>query len=70
MAMSPKGMADDIFTVMETVYEGMSSGEVEMKKYLGVFTAGIIKHLKENADVLPGSLANAGGNVTGMGKME
>jgi hypothetical protein len=68
--MSADGMADDIYEEMAAVYEGMEGGEREMKKYLKVFTTGIIKHLKSNMDVLPGSFANSGGNVTGKGKAE
>jgi hypothetical protein len=70
MAMSADGMADAIYAEMVTAYEGMSGGEVEMKKYLKVFTTGIINHLKSNMDVLPGSFANLGGDVTGKGKAE
>jgi hypothetical protein len=70
MAMSADGMADDIYAEMAAVYEGMSGGEEEMKKYLKVFTTGIINHLKSNMDVLPGSFANSGGDVAGKGKVE
>jgi hypothetical protein len=70
MAMSADGMANDIYAAMEAAYEGMSGGEEEMKKYLKVFTTGIIKHLKSNMDILPGSFANSGGNVAGKGKVE
>jgi hypothetical protein len=70
MAMSADGMVDDIYAEMVTAYEGMGGGEAEMKKYIKVFAVGIIKHLKENMDVLPGSLANSGGNVGGVGKVE
>jgi hypothetical protein len=70
MAMTPEGMADEIYAEMETVYEGISGAEGEMKKYIKVFTTGIIKYLKSNMDVIPGSFANSGGNVTGKGKVE
>jgi hypothetical protein len=70
MAMSADGMADDIYKAMADAYEGISGGEEEMKKYLKVFTTGIIKHLKANLDVVPGTFANSGGNVTGKGKVE
>jgi hypothetical protein len=68
--MSADGMAEDIYQEMAAVYEGMAGGEEEMKKYLKVFATGIINHLKSNMDVLPGSFANSGGNVTGKGKVE
>jgi hypothetical protein len=55
MAMSPEGMATDIFTEMETGYEGMSGGRVEMMKYLNAITSGLIKHIQENAEVLADS---------------
>jgi hypothetical protein len=70
MAMSADGMADDIYTAMAAAYEGISEGEEEMKKYLKVFTTGIIKHLKSNMDVLPGTFSNSGGNLGGKGKVE
>jgi hypothetical protein len=70
MAMSADEMADAIYTEMADAYEGMDGSEEEMKKYLKVFTTGIIKHLKSNLAVLPGSFANSGGNVTGVGKVE
>jgi hypothetical protein len=70
MAMTPEGMANAIYTEMEAAYEGMDSGEEETKKYLKVFTTGIINYLKSNMDVLPGSFANSGGNVAGKGNVE
>jgi hypothetical protein len=70
MAMSADGMAAAIFEEMASAYEGMDGGEEDMKKYLKVFTTGIIKHLKTNMDVLPGTFANSGGNVAGKGKVE
>jgi hypothetical protein len=70
MAMTPEGMADEIYTEMETVYEGISGGKEEMKKYIKVFTTGIVRYLKSNMDVLPGSFTNTGGDVTGKGKAE
>jgi hypothetical protein len=69
MAMSADGMADAIYEEMAAAYDGMDGGKEEMKKYLKVFTAGIIKHLKANMDVLPGTFANSGGNVTGKGQV-
>ena len=69
MAMTPAGMADEIFKVMEEVYGDMSVGKEETMKYLTTFSTGIIKHIVENADVLPGSFSNSGGNVTGTGKV-
>jgi hypothetical protein len=68
--MSAEEMADDIYEEMAATYEGMSEGEAEMKKYLKVFTTGIIKHLKSKMNVLPGTFTNSGGNVTGVGKVE
>jgi hypothetical protein len=70
MAMSADGMADAIYAEMAASYEGIEGGEVEMKKYLRVFTKGIIDYLKSNMDVLPGTFANSGGNVAGKGKVE
>jgi hypothetical protein len=70
MAMSADGMADAIYAEMADAYEGMSGGEAEMKKYLKVFTTGIINHLKSNMDVLPGTFSNSGGNLGGKGKVE
>jgi hypothetical protein len=70
MAMSADGMAAAIYEAMADAYEGMDGSEEEMKKYLKVFTAGIINHLKSNMDVLPGSFSNSGGNVVGKGKAE
>jgi hypothetical protein len=70
MAMSADGMANAIYVEMAAAYEGMDGGEKEMKKYLKVFTTGIINHLKLNMDVLPGSFSNSGGNVAGKGKVE
>jgi hypothetical protein len=70
MAMSADGMANDIYEAMAAVYSGMSEGESEVKEYLKTFATGIIKHLKSNMDILPGSFSNSGGNVTGKGKVE
>jgi hypothetical protein len=70
MAMSADGMANDIYEEMAATYEGTSGGEAEMKKYFKTIAAGMIKHLKANMDVLPGSFANSGGNVAGKGKVE
>jgi hypothetical protein len=70
MAMTADGMADDIYQAMAAAYEGVEGGEDEMKKYLKIFTTGIINHLKSNMDVLPGTFANSGGKVTGKGKVE
>ncbi|MDR1248903.1 MAG: hypothetical protein LBK63_06335 [Treponema sp.] len=70
MAMTADGMADAIFEAMAAAYEGMDKGEAETKKYFKVFSTGIINHLKSNMDVLPGTFANSGGNVSGKGKVE
>jgi hypothetical protein len=70
MAMSADKMADDIYTEMAAAYGGMDGSEEEIKKYLKVFTTGIINHLKSKMDILPGTLTNSGGNVTGKGKVE
>jgi hypothetical protein len=70
MPMSADKMADDIYKEMTATYEGMDGSEDEMKKYIKVFTAGIIKHLKTNMNILPGTFTNSGGNVTGIGKVE
>jgi hypothetical protein len=70
MAMSADGMADDIYEAMAAAYPGMGGGEAETKEYFKVFAAGIIKHIKSNMDVLPGTFANSGGNLAGMGKAE
>jgi hypothetical protein len=70
MAMTPEGMADDIFEAMKAVYEGIELGKAETLVYLTAFTTGIIKHMSENAEVLPGSFSNSGGNVTGKGEVK
>jgi hypothetical protein len=70
MAMTPEGMADDIFEAMKAGYEGMELGKTETMQYLTVFTTGIIKHMSEKAEVLPGSFSNSGGNVTGKGEVK
>ena len=69
MAMTAEGLADEIYAVMDAAYEGLGNGEVETKKYLTVFAKGIVNYLKSNMDVLPGTFANSGGNVTGVGKV-
>jgi hypothetical protein len=70
MAMTAQGMADAIYAELENAYQGISGGESEINQYLGVLSAGIINYLKSNMDVVPGTFANSGGNVTGMGKAE
>ncbi|MCL2093825.1 MAG: hypothetical protein FWH12_06485 [Treponema sp.] len=69
MAMSPAGMADEIFKAMEAVYGDMTEGKAETMKYLTTFSTGIIKHLIENTDVIPGTLVVSGVPVTGTGKV-
>ncbi|GMO52740.1 MAG: hypothetical protein Pg6C_18560 [Treponemataceae bacterium] len=61
MAMTAQGMADAIYAELESAYQGISGGEAEIKQYLGVLSAGIIKYLKSNMDVVPGTFANSGG---------
>jgi len=48
-----------------------ASGDIydAMIKYYEADSSGIIKEFLANAVVLPGSFANAGGNVTGAGKV-
>ncbi|MDR0584499.1 MAG: hypothetical protein LBG57_09155 [Treponema sp.] len=48
-------MADAIYEEMAAVYEGMSGGEEAIKKYFKAVSAGIIKHMESNMDVLSGS---------------
>jgi hypothetical protein len=71
MAMTAEGLSNAIYEELEATYEGISPGEEETKKYLKVFSAGIVKYFKANMDVLPGSFnIPSVGNVTGIGKVE
>jgi hypothetical protein len=74
MAMSPEGMANTIYAEMETEYWPGESlplqAEAETKRYYKVLSTAIIKYVKENLDVLPGTFnVPSAGNVTGTGKV-
>jgi hypothetical protein len=69
MAMTAVGLANEIFTQMEAVYGDMTEGKPETMKYLTVFSTAIVNYLKANADILPGTFTNGGGNVAGTGKV-
>jgi hypothetical protein len=69
MAMEADGMADAMLAAMKSAYEGIGNGDAETKEYLKVFATGIIKYMQENAEILPGTFTNSGGDVTGIGKI-
>ena len=70
MAMTSSGLADALYAAMEAAYGTIPpEGVTETKKYLTVFATGIVGYIQGNADVLPGSFTNSGGNLSGTGKV-
>jgi hypothetical protein len=70
MAMSASGMANSIYDKMDEAYPGMGNGSGPTKEYLETLAKGIIEHLKDNLEVLPGTFANQAGNILGVGKVQ
>ena len=72
MALSKTTMAQSRLAKLAAAYPGIPmSGDVytEMLKYFEADSDGIIADFLANAVVQPGTFTNAGGNVTGAGKV-
>ena len=74
MAMDATSMAEEIYAEMESVYWPSTplppDAEAETKKYYKTLAAAIIKYVKANLDVLPGSFnIPSAGTVVGSGKV-
>lgn len=67
-----QGLADAIYTEMNTTYGIPSQGEAETRRYLKVLAEGIVKYLVANIEVLPGTFVVSGfsGNIEGIGKIK
>jgi hypothetical protein len=72
MALNKSTMANFRLAELAKAYPGIPmSGDIyeEMIKYYEADSQGIIADFLANAVVLPGSFANAGGNLAGTGKV-
>jgi hypothetical protein len=72
MALSKTSMATMRIAELKSAYPDMPmSGDTydEMIKYFEADSSGIIKEFVANADVLPGTFSNTGGNLGGTGKV-
>ena len=74
MAMQAEALAEIIYAKMEAKYwpaQPLPPGaEAATKEYYTVLADAWIEFVMANMDVLPGSFANAGGNVSGTGKVK
>jgi len=72
MALNKTTMANFRISELTEAYPGIPmSGDVytEILKYYEADSQGIISDFLENAEVIPGTFANSGGNVVGTGKV-
>jgi len=74
MAMNKREMATAIYAKLEAAYwpgtDLSADAKEEIIKYYEAVSDGQIEHMIAKMDVLPGTFANQGGNVTGTGKVK
>jgi hypothetical protein len=72
MALNKKTMANLRLKELAAAYPDIPmSGDTytEMLKYLEADSSGIIQEFQANAEVLPGTMFNSGGTLSGTGKV-